>query len=727
MSLTGMVLDVSGSMKSNIGSGTDEKGGPWARSIFKVIDGLIEHDVSSDNQVFAIGVGASCSKEIFDIIGTVQQIDLERKEMPGYCKNEPATEDHINKILHILERNGARNIRNWGKVNIIQEVVSDYMAALILMKLEADKHFLRKFVYEFLPTGCRNMVPKASVKTTTAAAFGVNVVAGIICPAYALFAAGLTVTSILAAPVAEDFASAGASKFRPATKEDISQVVEKVKCYFLNDVGKHSTFSVKDASRIIRGCIDEKELTTKRSRELLEYVEPFIYGKTPLYKSLDMATELFQNSISKSKQLFVLSDGKPTDGSNENTRKISQLDSKLREARVKVVSCFITKSTDIEPKRLYDEVQDNWKPGARFLFLLSSKWPTQHLPRAILVKRGWSIDIANNATKLFMQVNHPDNLREACSLAENAVCCPEALSELLVSVDLDIYINQETRGFEARNQKGGTCYANASAAVLHLAMKRILGRVGGYPDFDALRKEMIQSFGNEGAHIGEVLQNMCPKYRLRFHELVGKNAKEETQKAKEAIVGKRPVLATFWLADPCTCCTNKTSEWDGFSNFYTKNPDGILTENELDISKRCPEAPVVGHAVVLTSYNNKCLTLMNSWGSTWGYMGFFRVKNAEVLQLKFVDVFWTENYLTPEERDYYKKHGSEIACKLMSSLKGLQKAKYTCPKCNKPSLVTEFTGTLSEVKCPECKRTFSTSDNEGNILALNMYLISLSR
>ena len=36
-SLTGILLDVSGSMSRSIGQGTDEEGGPWARSIFEVI------------------------------------------------------------------------------------------------------------------------------------------------------------------------------------------------------------------------------------------------------------------------------------------------------------------------------------------------------------------------------------------------------------------------------------------------------------------------------------------------------------------------------------------------------------------------------------------------------------------------------------------------------------------------------------------------------------------
>ena len=422
MSLTGILLDLSGSMESNIGRGADEEGGPWARSIFKVIDDLIEHDVSSENKVFAVGIGANCSrKEIFDVIGTVQQI--EEKQLPPYQKNMPATEDHINKVFSILEKNGARNIRKWAKINVVQEVVSDYMAALILMKLESDKLFVRKFVDEFLPSACRDKIqiePNASES-----ALAVVVGAALFGPLGAVLAPILPslVRGTLCA--AENVATSAVSNNRPATGEDIHEVVEKVKCYFLKEVGTHSIFSVQEASRIIRGYVDENELSKERSQELLENVEPFIYGRTPLYQSLDKATELFHKNSSKyanhNKLLFVLSDGEPTDGEamdgNEDTKKIDQVVSKLREEGVKVVSCFITESTDIQPKRLYDEMPPDWEPGAKFLFSLSSELPTQLLPRAIFVKRGWTIDVANNETKLFMQVNHPDHLREACNMA----------------------------------------------------------------------------------------------------------------------------------------------------------------------------------------------------------------------------------------------------------------------------------------------------------------------
>ena len=301
--------------------------------------------------------------------------------------------------------------------------------------------------------------------------------------------------------------------------------------------------------------------------------------------------------------------------------------------------------------------------------------------------------------------------REACEMAKNAVYFSDALSELLTSVDLDIYISQSTHGFEAKNQVGGTCYANASAAVLHLAMRRILGREGGYPEFYMLRDEMIQAHGEKGATgMSKVLETICRKYRLH-------SQKVSTKKAMEAVAKKRPALATFCLKD---------EELTEFSNFYKNNPTGILSQNELDVRKS-PARRKKGHAVVLTSYNSKCLIFMNSWGQKWGDKGFFRVQNAEMLQLKFFDVYWTLNDLSEGEKEYYNKHGSEVATKLMNSLKGLQKAEYTCPECKQASLVTEFEGTLSKVRCPKCSCEFSTNDNAGNILALNVYLTSLSR
>jgi ribosomal protein L37AE/L43A len=300
-------------------------------------------------------------------------------------------------------------------------------------------------------------------------------------------------------------------------------------------------------------------------------------------------------------------------------------------------------------------------------------------------------------------------------VAKNVVCSSDALSELLISVDLDIYINDITSRFPAKDQGDieKTCYAFASATVLHLAMHRIHGRNGGHREFDELKNEMIDRYGTNRADTETVLKQMCKKYRFCCQKV-------SVEGAKKAIVEKRLVVTRFRLTD---------NQWDAFEDFYKKKAAGILTKNDLCPSGASDETH--GHAVVLVSYNSKCLIFMNSWGGDWpaeGMNGLFKVQNSQVLpELEFFDVYRNLDKLTEEEKKEHRMYGFEVAGRLINSLKGLQKAEYTCPECEQTSLVTEFNGTLSKVQCPKCLRKFSTNDKTGNILALNMYLTSLSR
>ena len=697
-SFTGILLDVSGSMRRSIGEGTDEKGGPWARSIFEVIDNLIKYDISSDNHVFAIGFGAGCGEEIFDIIGTLEQIPNQDDVQV------PVTADHINEIFDILEGAGARTIRKWAEVEVVKKALTDNLAVVFLNKFKSDQSFLKEFVEKILPSACRDWQ-----KLELGPFLGGQ-----------LAVAGVIFRREVISPVLEvgqDAFSSVVTTFKTATVADVKEVVEKAKAYLLKKVDVDSIFNVQKASDVVHGCVGEKKLTKERSQELLHSVEPYIYGYTPLYQSIEKAIELFETNVTKfrnhKKLLFILSDGYPSDEDVSDPERKDRALSKLTTAGVTVVSCFITDTTQIDPRRLFSSMGPDWDRGAKFLFSLSSKVSTQSLPRTLFVKRGWTIDITNNETNLFLQVNHPEHLREGCEVARNVVCCQDALSDMLASVDLDLYINQNVRGYKAKGeQEGGTCYANASATVLHLSMKRILGREGGYPDFYKLREEFINRFGSDGANTLLVLQKMCPKYRLHCQKV-------DPMGAMKAITSSRPVVARFRLTD---------HEWDSFRAFFQRNPKGILTKREIDITARPPNTPLGGHAVVLTSFNSECLRLLNSWGEDWADMGFFRVENADVLGLEFIDVYWTITDLTEEEKTYYEKHRSDVARELMNVLPSLKRAEYKCPKCSKRSPVMEFTGTLSLVECPKCGEVFSTKNaQEGNILALNIYLTSLIR
>ena len=715
-SLTGILLDVSGSMRRSIGTGTDEEGGPWARSIFKVIDNFVKHDVPSDNHVFAIGFGANCGVEMFDIIGTVKKIEKQRERI-GQAKiteiidQEPVTPRHIDLIFHKLEGAGAHTIRKWVTEEEFSRVVTDEMAVMLLNKFESDESFLKKFVQEFLPTASRD--------------WSESLRQGLPGHLYSAQSAAATVTS----------------RFKRATVEDIREVISRVTPYLVDEkrekvepkllkekkgtvgVTVDSIFNVQEASDVLHGCFDEKDLSKERSRELLKNVEPYIYGEKPLYQSIEKATELFQTKASffssHKKLLFILSDGEPTDGQTTDRARIARVVSKLTRAGVTVMSCSITDSAGINPRRLFSKVEPAWDRGAKLLFSLSSKLSMKSLPRTIFVERDWTIDDTGNETHLFLQVNHPKQLQGACKLAQDVYFCKDALSDVLASVELEMFqIKQDVEAYKAEvQQTGKACHANACATVLYLSMKRILGRTGGHPCFQELRDECIRRFSrSDGVSPLQDLQEICLDYRLRCREV-------DLKDALEAVSLSRPVIASCWITE---------DERDSFRKFFgdDRNRTGILTRKEIDLTARPPDSPTRGHSFVLTSFDSESLRLLNSWGEDWGDKGFFRVQSADVLGLTFIDVYWTEKDLTEEEQNYFVKHESADARKLMTSLASLKRAEYTCPmaECSKRSPVMEFTGFLSCAKCPKCGKEVSTENaQEGNILALSIYLTSLIR
>ena len=679
--LIGILLDVSGSMERNIGSGIDEDGEPWARSIFEVIDNLIKYDVSTDNHVFAVGFGANEGEQIFDILGTLERIHLHNQAFER--NDKPVTRGHLNEIFNILEKAGARYIRKWADVEVARRVIPDYTADLLLRKFQSDQSFARKFVMEFLPPACRDWHTED------------NPLLGLV----------------------ETVATSAVTTFKRATTEDVKDVIDKAAPHLMKkSVGEDSIFNVRKASDILHGCFDEEELSKERSRELSRRIEPYIYGETPLYESIRRATVLMRtNEVSCHKKvLFVLSDGEPRDGAIDDLVKRNEAVSNLTDAEVNVVGCFVTDSTTIKPRRLYSEMKPEWQEGAQFLFSLSSILTTQSIPRTMFVKRKWSIEVKNNETRLFLQVNHPKHLQEACKLARNVVCSKEALSDLLADVYIDdVYINRSVRNYEAQaEQVEHTCYAHASATVLHLTMKRIHDPENDVPTFVELKDEMIGKFGKKAYSITKALDEMCKKYHLRYKPV-------DLEGAMKAVASSRPVIATFKL---------NRDEWGRFKEFFITNGKGILTKKEINVAR--PSNPKrFGHAVVLTSFNSEYLRLLDSRGSDWADNGFIKVQNADVLGFMFYDVYWEIEDLNEKEKTSFKELGSKRAKWLMETLPSLQRDDYTvkCPRCQQDSPVKNFTGNLSSAKCPKCDKEFNLKNvPKGNILALNIYLTALS-
>ena len=312
-----------------------------------------------------------------------------------------------------------------------------------------------------------------------------------------------------------------------------------------------------------------------RIQDLLEPIKPYIYGGTPMRKALTHAKEVFEKENAKHAVLFLLSDGMSGDG---DPRRIAQ---ELHELGVTIVTCFLTAHHIDKPKCLYDP---DWKfPGWEFpdwkslifpdqsgrdvLFDMSSSMQNTHTPISYLVDAGWELP-PSGESRLFLQANSLDVVNEFCEIlvSQMTKSC-DAIVNLLHKVPLATYINQKNAEFEPKEQEGGTCYANAIAAVFHLAMHRIVGREGGVPPdlFYKIRKRIINEYGVKGANTEKVLERVCPEYRLHFQKV------DET-KARQAIHKRRPVIARFSLYK---------EQWNEFRTFYRMNPKNVLNKSDI--------------------------------------------------------------------------------------------------------------------------------------------------
>ena len=298
--------------------------------------------------------------------------------------------------------------------------------------------------------------------------------------------------------------------------------------------------------------------------KIVEAIAPYIYGEATMCKAMNDALSVFECAQSNDpKLLFILSNGKPCDGKPFSIAK------KLRALGVKIVTCFLTSDTVKNPRRLLDTQDSSWgqDDGRAVLFKMSSKMRNIHTPLSLLIDANWQLPLSGES-RLFFQANSQDVVNVLYQVVVSQLTMDyDALIDVLEKVHLGIYIDQKNADFVPQMQYKGTCYANAIAAVFHLAMSRIVGREGGIPDFYAIRDRIIHAYGSDGAKTIDVLKDVCSEYRLHFRK-VGETG------ARQAINQRRPVIARFSLSKEQTL---------KFSTFFKSKTTrkGILTKDIL--------------------------------------------------------------------------------------------------------------------------------------------------
>jgi hypothetical protein len=413
------------------------------------------------------------------------------------------------------------------------------------------------------------------------------------------------------------------SESTPKPLNDILDLLEEIV-----KISDHTSNSIPANSTSGRSV----KLSGSQIKSLLKEITPYIYGETPMCQALNSAAATFASNPHQSKSLLIISDGDPTDGDPLPTA------TALCQMGVKIVTCLLTSDHISQPRRLYDTADPQWPSGHRRLFEMSSTIPNSTNAIAVLLQRGWTLP-TSGVSRLFVQANNPDIVDEFAELVRQLSESTDALADLVGRIQMDVLINTKNIGFRPNDQVGGTCYANAIAAVFYLAMSRIEGRQGGVPEFTAICDALIKRYGPDGAYAEQVMTQQCPLYRLRFRSV-------DEIGARTAINHRRPLVACFGLT---------RTQWQKFSQFFKTNHTGILKKSDLLVSPQSSwTSNLEGHAVVLSRCDPYSLTFINSWGTNFADGGYFKVQDSSTLGLRYYDVYWLEIDLVDTERQAFR-------------------------------------------------------------------------
>ncbi|KAH8598400.1 hypothetical protein B0O99DRAFT_42373 [Bisporella sp. PMI_857] len=423
---------------------------------------------------------------------------------------------------------------------------------------------------------------------------------------------------------------------------------------------------------------------------VLDDIEPYLYGGTPMCQALQSVLPLFHNSTFSSKVMVLISDGDATDGDPRVPAET------IRNSGRTIFACLLIDSAIKDPRRLrgVEEVDKSWSRAARNMFQMASTASNNSGPVQALRRRGWTLSTSGQC-RLFIQANNPIIIDEFTTASRHLGTSADALADMIGEISLDDYIRTSNEGAEATDQeKRGICWAHATASVVHLASHRVVGRE--VQDFLKIRAHLLSVFGDndDGQSMKLVLSKICPSYRLRYQEC-------DELGARAAIHARRPIIATFHL---------DANVWAEFSRFYKTDPKGTLTQKDLHVPSR---GELGGHAVVLVRCDETSLTFMNSWGPAFGNNGFFSIDKASTLEVaggprvRFFDIYWTTDDLSAHEVESWKKHavssGEKILRALPTSFHDLLVA---CPHCQNSAPAREYEGSWNQVCCSACRGTF---------------------
>ena len=438
----GVLLDVSGSMQNAYALDVDRARDASVQRTHAVVTTIAniarreaKHHGRQDS-IFTCAFGLSKQTDICDLVPLFEIMrDSRRQPDP---------------LIELAKQHGAPHAERW-----IREYLSKVEASVLYQQLLRDESLIPKLIQK---------LPSSFTTSTASVATSIPVLGSLV-----KYGEGAMVGNSEAYTYAKDIISG-------RSEEDV---------FVENLVALPKPRPVQYVSELLDELLQEKPAGASSGsdvdksahdavQELIDTIKPYIYGGTPMCKAMNQALSIFRKVASadkdKAKVLFILSDGASGDG---DPCPIAQ---ELKELGVSIVTCYLTDADIQQPKRLLDAEDPAWgsKGGQLALFEMSSTMHNTHTPVSYLVDAGWELPLSGES-HLFVQANSLHVVNELCDIVVSAMTknC-DALVDILAKVSLATYINQANDGFRAVEQEGETCYANAVAAVLHLAMQRIV-------------------------------------------------------------------------------------------------------------------------------------------------------------------------------------------------------------------------------------------------------------
>ncbi|KAL6399368.1 hypothetical protein AUP68_17914 [Ilyonectria robusta] len=692
--VVGCLLDVSASMREALEAGrSDERAierlGAVLRAALKLAQAEQRHDPNAliFVGVFGLDTDNGCPP-VADLCGAADAL----------LGNPGDRRSGHNLLIARANKKKRSHITKY-----IQEKLTDDEARIVDAHLERHPKQVEEFLDAIPP---EKTVRKARRATQVAGAVVVGVAA-------AVFTGGVGTVAALGAigggVVGNEVADV--NEENAVEKSEALHLARRICAEWMQDFTTFVPRPVDDVVRLLKRLQKRSEADVGGEKgktgdsTLLDTLRRYMYGCTPMRDALSRSLMVFNEHLgAEHRVLVVMSDGLSTDGDP------LPLARDLQRAKVSMATVCLTSDKTVACRRLYYQPAEDWNSGQRILFGMAARVAGVTHPIPVLTSVGWEVPSAGEVA-LYATVSSSAALDEFCSLLLSArFGSADALLDVIGRISHDSYINDEyvLRCKDPSDQgKSATCYAHATAAIVHMALLRIVGREDDYPSIEEVRKRIEGKFPPKPGvrDVEEVLKAATTWYRpLRFRRV-------DEDGARQAVLRRRPVLTTFHLSE---------SGWGVFYEHFEERLDPpeepLPPLRRAQVAAYRSEPSGGGHAVVLTSCNPDSLTFLNSWGNKWGTKGSFSVEDHTVLDLdgtsrehhvNFYDVYWLESELTATERQAYNaKVDEEVRCRAAQHPSILE-LEARCPHCHTNAPLANFRGSIRQVQCPQCTRSFT--------------------